>query len=95
MLNGIGALRGLRDNTGLTNPTKWTIMSQWRNLESKKDPKSYHCHSPGSVDTRTGGGGGGGTVGFRAVQRVEVEWWLLLLTTKKKKRLNGCKDQTQ
>lgn len=53
MLNGIGALRGLRDNAGLTDPTKWTIMSQWRNLGSKKDPKSYHCHSPGSVDTQT------------------------------------------
>lgn len=87
MLNGIGALRGLRDNAGLTDPTKWTIMSQWRNLGSKKDPKSYHCHSPGSVDTQThtlAEEGEGGTVGFRAVQRVEVEWWLLLLTTKKK-----------
>lgn len=37
-LNGIGALRGLRDNTGLTDPTKWPIMSQWRNLGSKKIP---------------------------------------------------------
>lgn len=45
-LNGIGALWGLRDNTGLTDPTKWPIMSQWRNLGSKIDPKSYHCHSP-------------------------------------------------
>lgn len=27
-LNGIGALRGLRDNMGLTDPTKWAIMPQ-------------------------------------------------------------------
>lgn len=37
-LNGIRALWGLRDNTGLTDPTKWPIMSQWRNLGSKKIP---------------------------------------------------------
>lgn len=37
-LNGTGALRGLRDNTGLTDPTKWPIMSQWRNLGRKKIP---------------------------------------------------------
>lgn len=50
----------------------------------QKDPKSYHCRSPGSVDTQTHTwGGGGGTVGFSAVQRVKVEWWILLLTTRK------------
>ncbi len=37
-LNGTGAPSGLQDNTGLTDPTKWLIMSQWRNLGSKKIP---------------------------------------------------------
>lgn len=52
----------------------------------QKTPKSYHCHSTGSVDTQTHTwGGGGGTVGFRAVQRVEVEWWGFFLLTSKKR----------
>lgn len=79
-LNGIRALWGLRDNTGLTDPTKWPIMSQWRKLGSKKIP------NPTTVipldqwtHKHTHGEGGGGAVGFR----VEVEWWFLLLTTRK------------
>lgn len=37
-LNGIRVLRGLRDNMRLTDPTKWSIMSLWRNFGSKKIP---------------------------------------------------------
>lgn len=37
-LNGTGALQGICNNTGLTDPTKWPIKSQRRNLESKKIP---------------------------------------------------------
>lgn len=59
-LNGTGALRGLQDNVGLTDPTKWAITSQWRDLGSRKDPKSCRCHSAGSVDTQTYVGRGHG-----------------------------------
>lgn len=59
-LNGIRALSGLQDNAGLTDPTKWAIMPQWRNLGSKKIPNPYpvipldqwthkHIHEEGEV----------------------------------------------
>lgn len=65
-LNGTAALRGLQDNVGLTDPTKWAITSQRRDLGSRKDPKSCRCHSAGSVDTQTYmGRGRGGLKGKR------------------------------
>lgn len=44
-LNGTGARRGLQDNVGLTDPTKWAITSQQSDLGRES------CHSAGSVDS--------------------------------------------
>lgn len=38
-LNGTGTHRGLQDNVGLTDPTKWAITSQRRELGRKKNPQ--------------------------------------------------------
>lgn len=38
-LNGIGARRGLQDNVGLTDPTKWAITSQRRDLRRERERK--------------------------------------------------------
>lgn len=82
---------------GVNRPNKvddYVLVEEpWKQKRSQILPLSFPWIS-GHTNTHRGGGGGGGTVGFRAVQRVEVEWFLLLTTTKKK-RLNGCKDQTQ
>lgn len=92
-LHGIGALRGLRDNTGLTDPTKWPIMSQWRNLGSKNQilPLSLPWIS-GHTNTRTGEGE---AVAYRAVQRVEAQMVVSSLDQSKRGEPNSRKDQTR
>lgn len=79
-LSSIKSLRGRWDKTGLTDPTKWLIMSHIRNFRSQKDLKCYYSCSPGSVGTHMFMGEVV-KVGFEAVQR--VEWWFLPLISRK------------
>ena len=86
-------LKGLRSSEGppgqyeVNRPNKVADYVSAEGPRKHKDPKSYHCRSPGSVDRQThtnrGRRGGDGGGAFRAVQRVEVKRWFLLLTIRK------------
>lgn len=79
--------KGPQGQCGVNRPNKVDDYVSVEEPRKQKRPQILPLSFPwisGHTNTHTGGGGGGGTVGFRAVQRVEVEWWRLLLTTKKK-----------
>lgn len=59
-LSSIKTFRGLWNKTGLTDLTKWAIMSQIRNFGRQRYPKCYCSGFTGSVDTHTHVHGGGG-----------------------------------